>query len=141
MGNVTHPIQVKDMYVQGLNDPFLRKLLSMWQDAPLQKLMGKAYSFGYQSAGGSYKPSNTAGQTTTTSKPAPSTRKQCHKCAQWFDVAKGVTCACPERQPRAPRKPKVNEAEWAVQEGAVEEHDGGSATEDDVSVAASEQSF
>jgi hypothetical protein len=52
------------------------------------------------------------------------TRRQCHLCKIWFDPAKGLKCECPDRQNKTLRgKPRVSEAELAVQEAYPDNYD------------------
>jgi hypothetical protein len=46
-GNVAHEIQVKDLYIKGLNNPRIKELLGLVLDRPLQQLMTKALDLGY----------------------------------------------------------------------------------------------
>lgn len=116
--------QIKDIYIDALDDPLLRNNLDLIYELPLQKLMAKAMNY-----------QRRQGDATKTPRPAISNsnrpaqnpdRKQCRKCNWWFNAQKGETCKCAERANKNFRgKPKVNEAHLNDQadNNSDEEHD------------------
>jgi hypothetical protein len=46
-GNVAHELQIKDLYIKGLNNPRVKELLGLVLHKPLQQLMTKALDLGY----------------------------------------------------------------------------------------------
>jgi hypothetical protein len=109
-GKVAHELQIKDLYIKGLNNPRIRELLGLVLHKPLQQLMTKALDLSYtmysQPNLKPTRPPTTSHGVTSHHKEftQKENRRYCTKCNMWFNLTTGLKCGCPERQGQPPRR-------------------------------------
>ncbi len=119
--NVAYKVQIKDIYLDGLADAKLREALDLHSGSTsLQRLMEMAMSHTVKFSTKGKGPNSMAATTTTTQRPQNPARKQCSKCNWWYNPSRGESCKCKENAKGGRPKPRVNEADLEVAEGAVD---------------------